>query len=57
MDAREFVQAVIVGVITGLFSAGAVYGAIKVELRWLRSDVNAIKAHLWPEHRPHDRSA
>jgi hypothetical protein len=36
----ELIQSAIVGVVTGLFSAGAVWGVLKTELRWLRRDVD-----------------
>lgn len=40
-------QSVVVGIITGLFSAGAVWGVLKTEMRFLRRDVDEIRGHLW----------
>lgn len=42
----ELIQAVIVGLITGVFSAGAVWGVLKTELRYMRRDVDEIRVHL-----------
>lgn len=39
----EFVQSAVIGVITGLFSAGAVWGVLKTELRFLRRDVDEVR--------------
>lgn len=43
----ELLQAVAVGTITGLFSAGAVWGVLKTELRYMRRDVDDIREHLF----------
>lgn len=43
---NELVQSVVVGVITGCFSAGAVWGVLKTELSYLRRDVDGIRRHL-----------
>jgi len=42
----DLVQSAIVGVITGLFSAGAVWGVLKTELRYLRRDVDEMRLHV-----------
>lgn len=42
----EFFNAAIVGVITGIFSGGAVWGVLKTEMRYLRRDVDEIRVHL-----------
>lgn len=39
-------QAILVGIITGVFSAGAVWGVLKTELRWLRRDVDMAHERL-----------
>lgn len=44
---NEIIQSVVVGVITGMFSAGAVWGVLKTEMRWLRRDVDEIRGHLF----------
>lgn len=36
----EFAQSIITGLITGLFTAGAVWGVLKTELKYLRRDVD-----------------
>lgn len=43
----ELLQAIIVGVITGLFSAGAVWGVLKTEMRWMRRDLDEVREHLF----------
>jgi len=43
----ELLQAIVVGVITGVFSAGAVWGVLKTELRFMRRDVDEIREHLF----------
>lgn len=42
----ELLKSAVLGIITGVFSAGAVWGVLKTELRWLRRDVDAIRKHL-----------
>lgn len=42
----EILQSVIVGAITGLFSAGAVWGVLKTEMRYLRRDVDDVRTYL-----------
>lgn len=42
----EFIQSAIGGIITGVFSAGAVWGVLRTELRYLRRDVDGIRKHL-----------
>lgn len=43
---EQFFQSVVVGIITGAFSAGAVWGILKTELTWLRRDVDDVRRHL-----------
>lgn len=43
----DILQSAIVGVLTGLFSAGAVWGVLKTELRYLRRDVDDVREHLF----------
>ena len=38
----EIITAIIVGVITGAFTAGTIYGMLKTELRFLRRDVDHV---------------
>lgn len=40
------VQSVIIGIITGAFSGGAVWGVLKTELRYLRRDIDRVHKHL-----------
>ena len=42
----EIVNAAVVGVITGVFSAGTIYGVLRTQLLWLRRDVDDIRKHL-----------
>lgn len=46
----ELVQSAIVGVITGVFSAGAVWGVLKTELQWLRRDLDEVRQYIWRNH-------
>lgn len=43
----ELLQAVIVGTITGVFSAGATWGVLKVEMRYLRRDLDEVRNHVF----------
>lgn len=43
----DLLQSAVVGVITGIFSAGAVWGVLKTEMRWLRRDLDEVRHHLW----------
>lgn len=54
-DEIKLVQAVIIGIITGLFSAGTIYGVLKTELKWLRRDIDEVRLFIWPERREHKR--
>lgn len=44
---NELVQSAVVGIITGCFSAGAVWGVLKTELRFVRRDVDEIRQHIF----------
>lgn len=44
---NELIQSIVVGTITGCFSAGAVWGVLKTEMRWLRRDVDEIRLHIF----------
>lgn len=46
----EITNAIITGVITGLFSAGAVWGVIRTEMRFLRRDVDDLRNYIYPVH-------
>lgn len=39
----EMAQAAVVGLISGMFSAGAIWGVLKTELRYLRRDVDELR--------------
>lgn len=43
----ELLQSIVVGVITGIFSAGAVWGVLKTEMRWMRRDLDEVRQFLW----------
>lgn len=51
VDELEIVKSVIVGVITGTFSGGAIFGILKIELKFLRRDVDEVRNYLWPDRR------
>lgn len=36
-------QSAVVGLITGAFSAGAVWGVLKTELKWIRRDLDELR--------------
>lgn len=44
---NELLQSIIVGVITGAFSGGAVWGVLKTEMRWMRRDIDEVREHIW----------
>lgn len=44
---ESLIQSAVVGIITGCFSAGAVWGVLKTDLRYLRRDVDEIREHLF----------
>lgn len=52
---NELVQSAIVGIITGVFSAGSVWGVLKTELKFMRRDLNEVRHYLWPERRSKER--
>ena len=54
-DEAHVVQAIIIGVITGLFSAGTIYGILKTELRYLRRDLNEVRRFIFPHRRIDDK--
>lgn len=39
------------GVIIGAFSGGAVWGVLKVEMRFMRRDLDEVRMFLWGERR------
>jgi hypothetical protein len=43
-----FVQQILTAGITGAFAAGGAYAAIRVELRWLRRDVDRLNKRVFP---------
>jgi len=55
-DEAKIVQAIIIGLITGLFSAGAIWGVLKTELRFMRRDLDEVRHYIWPERR-HNKTA
>lgn len=40
---QELMQSAVVGLITGAFSAGAVWGVLKTELKWIRRDLDELR--------------
>lgn len=53
-DEAKIVQAIIIGLITGLFSAGAIWGVIKTELKFIRRDLDEVRRYVWPDRRLKD---
>lgn len=47
IEVTELLQSIVVGVITGIFSAGAVWGVLKTEMRWMRRDLDEVREFLW----------
>lgn len=43
----EVVQSVVVGIITGLFTAGTVWGVLKTEMRWMRRDLDEVRERVF----------
>lgn len=54
MDKMAFLQAIIVGLITGVFSAGTIWGIFKTELRFMRRDLDEVRRYIWPTRRADD---
>lgn len=42
----DFLQSIVTGLITGIFSAGAVWGVLKTEMRFMRRDVDRAHRRL-----------
>lgn len=40
---NDILQAIVVGIISGAFSAGTIWGILKTELFFLRRDVNELR--------------
>lgn len=40
------VQAAVVGLITGVFTAGTVWGILKTEISYMRRDIDRVHQHL-----------
>ena len=53
-DEAKIVQAIIIGLITGLFSAGAIWGVLKTELKFMRRDLDEVRRYVWPDRRLRD---
>jgi len=51
----DLLNSVIIGCITGIFSAGAVWGVLKTELRFMRRDLDEVRRYIWPERREKER--
>jgi len=47
----EIFQAIIIGVISGAFSAGTIWGILKTEMRFMRRDIDEVREFIWPERR------
>ena len=45
----EIFQAIIIGVISGAFSAGTIWGILKTEMRFMRRDLDEVRNFVWPE--------
>lgn len=48
---NEIFQAIIVGSVSGVFSAGAIWGVIKTEMRFMRRDIDEVRIYLWGDRR------
>ena len=47
MDFQQFAQSAITGLLTGVFTAGTVWGVLKTELRYLRRDVDEVRRKIF----------
>lgn len=54
LDELEVVKSAIIGIITGIFSGGAIFGILKIELKFLRRDIDEVRAYLWGDRRHHN---
>jgi hypothetical protein len=43
---EQILNSVVSGLITGAFSAGAVYGVLKTEMKWMRRDLDEDRASI-----------
>lgn len=53
-DEMEIVKSMIVGVITGAFSGGTMWGIFKIEIKFLRRDIDEVRHYLWGDRRHHE---
>jgi len=51
----EIFQAIIIGVISGAFSAGTIWGILKTEMRFMRRDLDEVRDFIWAERRSEPR--
>jgi len=42
----ELLNPVIIGIITGIFSGGAVWGVLKTELKFMRRDLDEVRRRV-----------
>lgn len=47
MDLAHIIESAMGGIITGVFSAGAVWGVLKTEMRWLRRDLDEVRKRVF----------
>lgn len=51
---NELIQAALTGIITGAFAAGTVYGVLKVEMRFMRRDLDEVRNVVFKDRRAGD---
>lgn len=44
---ESLIQSAVTGLITGAFSAGAVWGVLKTEMKWLRRDLDEVRRRVF----------
>jgi len=47
----EILQAIIVGIISGAFSAGTIWGILKTEMHFMRRDLDEVRNFIWSDRR------
>jgi hypothetical protein len=52
----SILDSIIIGIITGAFSAGTTYGVLRSELKFMRRDIDEVRHYLWPDRRMLDNS-
>ena len=53
---NDLINAALTGIIAGAFSAGTVYGVLKVEMRFMRRDLDEVRNVVFKNRRAGDET-